>query len=135
MALLEDEELEQLFELCENQDRLLLDLFDSNSSKSTSIQWTDHEDYWNDRLQILRNSLSAIRLDYWNFESYLKQYLAAVEEGPNFVKVVYKMESAAFGRTVTRAKGIISNEQEMFESLMDKYADDLFLRVLLVSVN
>uniref|UniRef100_A0A1I7U837 SUN domain-containing protein n=1 Tax=Caenorhabditis tropicalis TaxID=1561998 RepID=A0A1I7U837_9PELO len=126
-----EEEHQTVLETCKKQDESLLNLLDcSLSPKSKSKNWEDHEDYWSSRLQILKNSLALVRSEFWNFERYFRQQSENSDKCPNFVKTIYEMESASFGQTVTRAQSLISNQQEFFDVLFDKYDDDMFLRVL-----
>lgn len=126
-----EEEHHHVLETCKQQDKALLDLLDlSLSPKSRSKNWEEHEDYWSSRLQILRNSLTLVRSEFWNFERYFRQQSENSEKSPNFVKTIYEMESASFGQTVTRAQSLINNQHEFFDVLFDKYDDDLFLKVL-----
>nr|pir hypothetical protein Y6E2A.3 - Caenorhabditis elegans [Caenorhabditis elegans] len=111
----------KLMEACENQDEVLLKLLNSSLK---SFHWEEHEEYWASRLNVLRNSLSLIRSEFWSFERYFRQQAENPEMCPNF------MESASFGQTVTRAQTLISNQHEFFDVLFDKYDDDLFLKVL-----
>lgn len=126
-----EDEQRDLLETCKEQDVALLRLLDmSLSPKSDLKNWEDHEDYWSSRLQILRNSLTLVRSEFWNFERYFRQHSENPEKTPNFVKTIYEIESASFGQTVTRAQTLINNQHEFFDVLFDKYDDDFFLKVL-----
>ncbi|CAI2354960.1 unnamed protein product [Caenorhabditis sp. 36 PRJEB53466] len=130
----QDEELEQLLEMCEHQDEALLYLFDNR--KTRTFQWEQHEAYWSNRLHLLRNSLAQIRSEFWSFERYfIQRFEQDNTRNVNFIEDVYKMESASFGRTVTRTLTFLNTEQDFFESLLHKYSDDFFLRILLKIVN